>query len=150
MPKDEKPSSWLIDQLAKERETFNDDVYPLNDNQNKRFESYLELLREDENSINKGSIQRTSRRRKVRMLLRNIFLSLGVDVFLLCTLSTSITELAQVQESGLIQHIGDWWKTDHHPPKGLLETAAIACKTHSIKDLLSMCGKNAFKPSIDA
>jgi hypothetical protein len=75
---------------------FGDEIYPLSTYQNVRFESCYQLLLEDKVSLDRGSLQRKSKRIRVRNLLVDVLLGLGSEVFLLCTLATTITQLAIV------------------------------------------------------
>ncbi|KAF1809593.1 hypothetical protein P152DRAFT_461276 [Eremomyces bilateralis CBS 781.70] len=136
-----KASSWLIQRLDDERTIFDNDVYPLSIIQNKRFNDCVKLLREGETSLASRSGQRSSRRRRVRLFLADVFSSLGSAAFLLCTLAAPITTLATVRQLGLLQHIGKWWKTVPHP-RGLVEKANKLCSTASIPRLVSQIVPN--------
>ena len=83
-------NTWFIELLESERATFDDSPVPLPKYQNDGFTLCCELLREDQVSLAKRSKQRRSTRVQAHTLLSDIFLGVGPEVFLLCTLSTSI------------------------------------------------------------
>lgn len=109
-----KPISWLIAQLKKEKEHFEDEVNWLAYGQVKRVEACDDLLKEGTNSLAKGSKKRRSARLRVRSLLVDAFLDVGQEVFLLCTLAVTISNLATIQLGSLVPKLRDWWKSVSH------------------------------------
>ncbi len=124
-------SKSLIELLETERRAFDDDAYPLPKHQIDRFRSCCELLVEDDDSLRKRSKQRRSCRAKVKTLLGDVFLSVGPEVFLLCTIAATISTLGQVVLSHLVPDLRRWWNAVAHPT-GLTKTANTLCKIHSI------------------
>lgn len=117
-----KSSGWLIEQLEREKATFDDEMHPLPSYQQSKFDLCCELLQEDAASLAGKSRQRQSIRLRVRALLTDIFSDLGGEVFLLCTLAVPITTLATVSRKGLLPELRNWWKTSAHP-QGLTRAA---------------------------
>ncbi|KAF7509569.1 hypothetical protein GJ744_007969 [Endocarpon pusillum] len=128
-------NTWFIELLESERATFDDSPFPLPKHQNDAFTLCCELLREDQVSLAKRSKQRRSTRVQARTLLSDIFLGVGPEVFLLCTLSTSISKIASVALKGLVPELRRWWKAASHP-HGLTETAKELCEANSISSLV--------------
>lgn len=122
---------WFVELLECERATFDDDAYPLPKHQKDAFEVCCELLKEEETSMAKRSKQRRSTRHRAHTLLCDVFSGVGPEVFLLCTLCTTISKLATVSLKSLIPELRRWWKTVSHPA-GLTETARELCEANSI------------------
>ena len=127
---------WFIELLECERATFDDDPYPMPKHQKDAFELCCELLKEDETSMARQSRQRRSTRYRARTFLRDVYSGVGPEVFLLCTLCTTIPKLATVPLKGPIPELRRWWKTVSHP-KGLTGTAGELCKANSISSLVA-------------
>ena len=75
------------------------------------------------------------RRRRVQVLLADLFSSLGTEVFLLCTLAASITDLSRVDQHGLLPRVGEWWNNVSHPA-GLTAVAGESCDSTSIRSAI--------------
>lgn len=112
----------FIEELESERTTFDDEIHPLPKYQYKAFELCCDLLREDGTSMAQRSDQHRSSRLRVRTLFTDVFVGLGAEVFLLCTLATSITKLSTISHRDLFSQLRAWWKSASHPC-GLTETA---------------------------
>ncbi|OCL14011.1 hypothetical protein AOQ84DRAFT_69950 [Glonium stellatum] len=95
-------NDWLIEQLEKERATFNNDTYPLLSYQIDAFRSCYDLLREDMVSLAKRSKQSRSERLRARTFLMDVFLGVGPEVFLLCILAAPISKLHKITPKGLL------------------------------------------------
>lgn len=96
------------------------------------------------------SKQRRSTRSRVHTLLRDVFLCVGPEVFVLCTLSTSISKLATVSLENIIPELRRWWKAVSQP-RGLTETARELCEASSINSLMAPNQKRQHsKTTIDA
>lgn len=126
----------FIEQLERERATFGDGACHLSTYQTGPFQLYCELLREDATSLAKRSKQRRSVRLRARTLLVDVFSDLGCEMFLLCTLTTTISTLATIPIKGLVPALRRWWKGVSHP-NGLAETANKVCESNSINALIS-------------
>ena len=129
-------NGWFLELLDCERATFDDDAYPLPKHQKDAFELCCELLKEEETSMANRSKQRRSIRYRARTLLSDVFSGVGPEVFLLCTLCTTISKLATVSLKVLIPELRRWWKTVSHPT-GLTETARELCEANSISSLVA-------------
>jgi hypothetical protein len=120
-----KSSAWLITELTRELNTFNNNNSLLT-HQEKRFKSYKLILLEDQSSLAIRSSQDRSRRVRNRDLLVNVFRTLGKEVFVLCIISTAPTNLSVVDRCGLIPELQKWWINTSHP-RALAEVAAELC-----------------------
>jgi hypothetical protein len=120
---------WFILQLDIKRQTFEESIRPLNKKESQSFQSWLDLLQDTNKSLPKPSRSNRSRRSIARTLLKDIFLNLGPDVFLLCTLAISYTRLAEsrLRSENLTSLVRSWWSTVSHP-KGLTATASDLCE----------------------
>jgi hypothetical protein len=127
--------AWFIEQLERDRATFEDNAYPLPKYQSDAFQLCCELLREDATSLAKRSKQRRSVRLRARTLLVDVFTGLGCEMFLLCTLATNISTLATIPIKDLVPTLRRWWKGVSHP-NGLTETANKVCEANSISALI--------------
>ncbi|KAI9780729.1 MAG: hypothetical protein M1816_002682 [Peltula sp. TS41687] len=129
---------WFIELLESQRATFDDEAYPLPKYQSDAFQSCYELMRE--HPFSKRSKQRRSTMMQTHTLLTDVFLSVGPEVFLLCTLSTSISKLATITLKGLVPELRRWWKTVSHP-QGLSKTANELCQANSVDTLVNSARK---------
>ncbi|KAF2174656.1 hypothetical protein K469DRAFT_705270 [Zopfia rhizophila CBS 207.26] len=135
MSKDAKSSDWLVEQLEAERAMFEEDTYPLTTSQVGKFESMHDLLK-DKASLKIGSSQRQGRRTRVHNLLADIGSGLGAEVFFLCTQATTITQLATVNQKGLLPALCKWWSRALHP-KGLTNVANQLWDSYSVSIFIS-------------
>lgn len=136
-------NDWLIEQLEKERTTFNNDTYPLLSYQIDAFRSCYDLLREDVVSLAKRSKQSRSERLRARTFLMDVFLGVGPEVFLLCILAAPISKLHKITPKGLLPKLQSWWKSASHP-QGLTAAATELCEANSISTLISSSRKRQF------
>ena len=128
-------SKFLIELLEVGRKEFDDNAYPLPKHQADRFRSCCELLVEDDDSLGERSKQRRSCRTKVKTLLGDIFLSVEPEVFLLCTISATVSTLGRVVMLHLVPDLRKWWNAVSHPT-GLTEITNRLCQANSISKLL--------------
>jgi len=84
---------------------FNANTYLLPSHQNDVFKSCLKVLRENATSLKKRLKARQSVRLYARTLLTDIFISLGLKVFLLYTLAAPILRLVIVLVKNLLQEL---------------------------------------------
>lgn len=124
-------ATTFIEQLEAERVTFDDDTHSLPKYQKDAFESCCQLLQEDGASLAQRSKQHRSSRLRARTLLIDVFDGFGAEVFLLCTLATTITRLFTITHKDLFPMLRTWWKTAEHP-HGLRECADGLCDANSI------------------
>jgi len=127
---------WFIELLECERAKFDHGAYPLPKHQKDAFDLCCDLLKEEETSLAKRSKQRRSTRSRAHTLLSDVFLGVGPEVFLLCTLCTTISKLATIPLKSLIPELRRWWKTVSRPA-GLTETAKELCTANFIGSLVT-------------
>jgi hypothetical protein len=129
-------NEWLIQQLEIERRHFERSPSELTPKQRKDFRVWHELLSESPTSLASRSKERKSKRLRARALLSSVFLELGPKVFLLCTLATSFSKLAEKPRPNLNQDLGLWWST---VPRltGLTQIATDICKANSIDTFIA-------------
>ncbi len=131
MASNKMSATTFFERLEMERATFDDEAHPLPKYQKDAFESCCKLLQEDAASLAQRSKQHRSSRLRARTLLIDVFNGLGTEVFLLCTLATTITKLSTITHSDLFPKLRAWWKTAEHP-HGLTECANGLCDVNSI------------------
>jgi len=73
-------------------------------------------------------------RLRARTFLLDVFTGLSSEVFLLCTLAVSITDLSKISHKNIFPTLREWWKTASHP-RGLIEVANELCAANSIGTL---------------
>lgn len=111
-------SSTIIQNLDAQRQLYGSRPLELTPTQNGKVMQVLNLWRTVD------ARTRVWARGRARTLLESVYNNefLGVDVFLLCALSTSATQLAIVDPSTCVSHIQKWWLSVEHPA-GLSDTA---------------------------
>jgi hypothetical protein len=124
--KPSKSSSWFTSRLEAHRSQFHDTEFPLSTAQENRLKKVQELLFETTQSQNNGSVDRRCRRRIARTFLLDVFRSLGCEIFLLCSLVFTITELSLHTYEGLISPLRTWWRDTQHP-SSLTQMASEIC-----------------------
>jgi len=133
----------LIEQLEKERASFEEEACPLLSWQIDSFASCYDLLRENAESLEKRSKQRRSERLRARNFLVDVFLAIGPEVFLLCVFAAPISKLEKISSRDAIPKLRTWWKTTSNP-HGLTVVATELCEAKSIRALISSCQKRKF------
>ncbi|KAL5335632.1 hypothetical protein BJX70DRAFT_390554 [Aspergillus crustosus] len=108
----------IIGNLEAKRQLFGPEPLDLIRTQDEKATQMLKLWQ------NADPQTRSWTRGRARTLLESVYnnKSLGVDIFFLCTFSTSITQLAKVDPSICVSHIQKWWLSVEHPA-GLSATA---------------------------
>lgn len=132
-------NNWLIENLNAEIEKFDGSAYVLPKHQNAAFKSCCALLSGNDQATNLSKA-RLRARGQARTSLRDIFLGVGPEVFLLCCISTSISRLATLSKLSLVPDLRKWWR-EASRPKGLVDSAKELCKTHSIPALVAGTGE---------
>ncbi|PVH93558.1 hypothetical protein DM02DRAFT_676772 [Periconia macrospinosa] len=122
---DKDCSGWLIQKLETQLATFDENTKALLQGQKQAFNTYYELLHEDPGNKQRSKNSR-SLRRKARELLGDIFKTLGLEVFFLCTLEPNITRLGANAPYIRLATIQNWWDTAHQP-QGLARVAKDLC-----------------------
>ena len=125
----------FIEKLEIERARFGNDAHPLPNHQNTAFESSCELLQENAASLNHRSKPQRNLRLRARTLLIDVFVGLGPEVFLLCTLAAAVTKLSTISQRDLFPNLRAWWNIAEHP-HGLTECANGLCDSKSIGALI--------------
>jgi hypothetical protein len=124
----------LMERLELEKSTFDDDAHPLLRHQQDAFQLCCDLLRDNPMSQTQKSTKHRYSRLRARTFLLDVFTGLGADVFLLCTLAVSITDLSKISHKSTFPTLREWWKTALHP-RGLTEVANEICAANSIGTL---------------
>jgi hypothetical protein len=132
MPSKTSLEDEFVKQVENEEAKFDDDTCPLRDDQLAAFHSCCELFQQDLTLVSKAQRYRVLRTRK---LLRDVFLHIGVEVFLLCSLATSITVLGKLDLEDLFPKLRRWWKSVT-TRTGLRETARKLCADNKVSDLV--------------
>lgn len=128
-------NEWLLTSLEAKRKSFENDEILLPSRQFEMFQPWLDLLLEDDQSLQKRSKSRRSVRTRVRTLLVDVYVNLGMDVFFLCTSASTITQLATVKPIGILSQLQRWWETVQHPST-LSNVARQIDERHSLKTLI--------------
>lgn len=82
--------------------------YPLPDIERDRIASWNELLAETEESLAKRSRQRRSVRLRARYFANKVY-SINTELFILCTLSYSISGLPTIVSELFYSQLKEWW-----------------------------------------
>jgi hypothetical protein len=114
----------LIDDVGRELAYFDDNSTSLLSSQLDSYSLAYKLV--TENIDGQLSRQRRSERTRARGLLTDIFLVLGSEVFLLCTIAIPASKLATVNQRVFIQRLRGWWASSPRP-RGLTRLAANLC-----------------------
>ena len=121
----------LLERLELEKSTFDDDAHPLLRRQQDAFQLCCDFLRDNPMSQTQKSTKHRYSRLRTRTFLLDVYTGLGADVFLLCSLAVSITDLSTMQHKSTFPKLREWWKTTLHP-RGLTEAANELCAANSI------------------
>lgn len=133
----------LIERLDLKKSTFDDEAHPLLKHQQDAFHLCWDLLRDNPMSQMQKSTKHRYSRLRARTFLFDVFTGLGADVFLLCTLAVSITDLSKLPHKSAFPTLREWWKTALHL-RGLTEAANEICAINSIKTLATPPKKRQF------
>jgi hypothetical protein len=129
------PNQRIPHRLENIRATFTEGSSALESSQKRMLEKHIDLLKQDLASSNLGTTARFTRSR-ARERLIDIYNEISPEVFVLCILGTSITELGTAKDDGVIQQLSDWWKSHPHPVV-LSELTRLLCKNYQIEFLVS-------------
>ncbi|KAF2843882.1 hypothetical protein T440DRAFT_559887 [Plenodomus tracheiphilus IPT5] len=135
-PKSLGQYNWLLDAIEAERASFDDEKVPLLSCHAAALKTAIDLLLEDEVSLEKRSKQRRCERLKARTLLVDIYTGVSPEVFMLCIFATTITKLEKVPPKVAVPKLRALSKTKPLP-KGLIETTMELCNAYSIDALIS-------------
>ncbi|KAL4960577.1 uncharacterized protein BDV14DRAFT_182304 [Aspergillus stella-maris] len=108
--------SIIIQKLETRRRLFGPEPIDLVKTQEEKATQILTLWR-DADPRTRGWA-----RNRARTLMESVYINFSVEVFFLCSLSTSITELAKIDPIICASSIREWWSEADHPA-GLTHTA---------------------------
>jgi hypothetical protein len=116
----------IIPLLESQRKLFSETKDDLLDLQKGQLAQCLQLW------LVSDSSSRHAARKKARSFLSCVYndSSLGADVFLLCALGVSVTQLGTVNSIEAVYEIRKWWRQVEHPV-GLTETSREYVLEHS-------------------
>ncbi|KAM5462976.1 hypothetical protein MferCBS49748_006203 [Microsporum ferrugineum] len=126
----------LIELLEREIATFDEEPCALLSYQIDAFTSYYTLLREDETSLSKRPKQRRCERQRLRNTLADIFIAIGAEFYVLCTLAVPRSRLVTEKSRELVPKLRLWWKSAPRPSSFIL-LATELCESYSIGTLIS-------------
>ncbi|KAM5462286.1 hypothetical protein MauCBS54593_008053, partial [Microsporum audouinii] len=115
---------------------FNDNPSPLPSRYCEAFDSYCEILREDEGSLANRLKQRRNERQRIRRILTDIYVEMGPTPFFLCTIAVPKTRLGGAAPQDIFVQFQSWWKGS--PPRGLTMAAEKICEDKAIKTLMPL------------
>ncbi|KAF1992732.1 hypothetical protein P154DRAFT_528256 [Amniculicola lignicola CBS 123094] len=115
---------------------FDEDPCPLLSYQIDAFRSYLKILLENEDSLEVQPKQRRSEKKRVRNVLADIFVGVGTEVFILCTIAIPVSYLSAKATKNLVPELRHWWRTAPRP-RALSQIATQLCDAHSISTRVS-------------
>lgn len=121
----------FFDTQFKERleETLRSIQYPLSDSQEKQADTWVALYQEDDESLGKRSKSRRSVRRRVRYFARKVY-GIKSQLFVLCSLSFSISGLPTIPDDTFYDELGNWWALKS-PSEKLSNATNIVCRGFS-------------------
>lgn len=125
----------LIQQLEGKVRTFHDETRSLLSYEQELFKLCVDLLTETAKRLKALSPSWRSTRLQARTLLCNVFSNMGPEVFLLCTVTISISKLAEgnhAARENRVSAIKEWWTTVTAPER-LKILASQLCEAHSIR-----------------
>lgn len=100
---------------------------PLTEDQQKRANTWIDLLTESEESLNRRSKQRKSVRRRALFFARKVY-TIGEELFVLCSLSYSISALPKIPTGLFYDKLEQWWISIVQP-KSLLDVTKPLCQS---------------------
>jgi hypothetical protein len=100
---------------------------PLTEEQQKQANTWIDLLTESEESWNRRSKQRKSVRRQARFFARKAY-TIGEQLFVLCSLSYSISALPKIPTGLFYDKLEQWWNSIVQP-KCLKDVTKPLCQS---------------------
>jgi hypothetical protein len=129
MQSEVQPEDLFLTRIKDVEAKFNqEETFTLHEDQITDFRAYCNLFHQDLTKLSKAQIYRLLRTRKV---LKHVFLHLGTELYLLCTLATTITELSKLDQKKLIPKLSQWWN-GITLKAGLKDTAIKLCSEGNI------------------
>ncbi|OJD23596.1 hypothetical protein ACJ73_05048 [Blastomyces percursus] len=132
MSKNSDTYHWVTEVLERAIKLFDNDSSELLSFQIDAFNSYYDILREDETSLAK----RPKQRRNERQRPCHIFASMGAEPFVLFTLAVSRSRLNAAAQKPILLKLRSWWKSTSQP-RGLTLVVKNLCEAKSIEPLVS-------------
>lgn len=126
-------SYTYIKQLALSYSQFDDDDRELADEENESIRLCCDLFHHTSTELLSTSQQ--YRRIRARNFLKEVYLKVGAEVFLLCMLTWSITALGKFDSKTFLPKCLQWWKTTP-TKKGLKSAADKICNDYGIEKLV--------------
>lgn len=114
--------SWLRPRLEYQTSRIHS---TLSDRQQDQLNSWVEILTETDDSLKRRSKQRRSVRSRARSFAKRVY-SIAVELFVLCSLSGTISDLPTISDGAFYDQLLRWWRTQI-PTKPL----------HGIADIIS-------------
>ncbi|PGG97178.1 hypothetical protein AJ79_09315 [Helicocarpus griseus UAMH5409] len=149
MSKNSDTYHWVTEVLERAIKLFNNDSSELLSFQIDAFNSYYDILREDEMSLAKRPKQRRNERQRVCDTLTDIFVNMGAEPFVLFTLAVPRSRLNAAAQKSILLKLRSWWKSTSQP-RGLTLVVKNLCEAKSIEPLVSSyrhSWKTAFEPN---
>ena len=126
-------SELIVDQLNQVLLTFGDQPKPLTVSQQREIQKFIDFLNKDLTKL--GTSARYAQLR-ARPLLRDIYKQLGPEVFILCALGSSITQIGKLpDDTKLLGRLSEWWGLSAHP-SGLQQISSLIRKDHELDALV--------------
>ncbi|PWY87099.1 hypothetical protein BO94DRAFT_575221 [Aspergillus sclerotioniger CBS 115572] len=101
--------------------------YPLPDVQVNRVASWVDLFAETDQSLKKRSSSRRSVRRRARHFARKVYV-ICPELFVLCSLSYTISNLPAIASITFYSELEDWWASTS-PPESLYKITNATCQS---------------------
>ena len=134
MPSKESLADEFLTKIKVEEANFDDCIYPLNGDQLVALDVCCKLFRQGSTNLSKAQRYRQLRARK---LLQHVFLHHGAELFLLCALAVSVTDLGKQDQKILLPKLRSWWK-GIEINAGLAATAGRLCADNKVGELVSV------------
>jgi hypothetical protein len=99
---------------------------PLDDGKDAQAKTWVTLYTETDESLRKRSRTRRSVRRKARYFARRVYV-IDARLFVLCSLSYTISGLPVIPRGTFYDEIGEWWKLKA-VPKPLSDITIVLCR----------------------
>lgn len=126
----------FLSRLEEERKAFTREVVFV-PSRLSAFKSWSDLLGETEQMLNRRSSAARSIRKRVRTFLADIYAILGLEVFILSTLTISMTNLSRVDIRTVLPKMRGWWADVSHP-QSLAEFSAALVEEYDIPNLAAI------------
>ncbi|KMQ41318.1 hypothetical protein HL42_7997 [Trichophyton rubrum] len=99
---------------------------PLSEGQAKQVNTWLELYTETADSLEKRSSSRRCVRRHAQYFARKVY-AISAELFVLCSLSYSITGLPKIPAGPFYDQLEQWWAALEGPHNSLFKVTTTIC-----------------------